>query len=108
MTLSNRAVSHLQRIVGDAPPPADRYVLGDTVGRGGMGVVYCAFDTALQRDVAIKLLEANNGVPAEVVDRLRREAGILAQLEHPGIVPVYDVGALEDGRAFYVMRLVRG
>jgi eukaryotic-like serine/threonine-protein kinase len=108
MTLSNRAVSHLQGLMGDDFVAKQRYELRDVVGRGGMGVVYRALDTSLQREVAVKLLDAKHTLAREVLDRLRREAGILAHLEHPGIVPVYDVGEFDDGRAFYVMRLVRG
>src|SRR5688572_5737889 len=100
MTLSNRAVSHLQGLMSEASVTPERYVLGDLVGRGGMGVVYRAFDHALQRDVAIKLLDANSAsahaLAPETVERLRREAGILAQLEHPGIVPVHDIGMFDD------------
>jgi serine/threonine protein kinase len=71
-----------------------------------MGVVYRARDRALSRDVAIKVLAPTGDADAEV--RLRREAHILAALEHPGIVAIHDVGVLADGRPFYVMALVRG
>lgn len=108
MTLSNRAVSHLQGLVSEAPEPAERYMLGEVVGRGGMGVVHRAHDTVLERDVAIKLLDSTNALTRDIADRLRREAGILARLDHPGIVAVHDMGVFEDGRAYYVMRLVRG
>ncbi|MBC8087726.1 MAG: serine/threonine protein kinase [Phycisphaerae bacterium] len=94
--------------MSDASIPTERYVLGEMVGRGGMGVVYRATDTALEREVAIKILDENNRPAVDIADRLQREAGILAQLEHPGIVPVHDIGVFGHGRAFYVMRLVRG
>jgi serine/threonine protein kinase len=71
-----------------------------------MGVVYRAHDVELQRDVAMKVLRAGADVP-DLVRRLQREARVLAALEHPGIVPVHDVGIV-DGDAFYVMKLVRG
>jgi serine/threonine-protein kinase len=72
-----------------------------------MATVYRASDRALGREVALKVLkpEASTGALAE---RLRREARILARLEHPGIVPLHDAGTLADGRVFYVMKLVRG
>jgi serine/threonine protein kinase len=72
-----------------------------------MGAVYTAFDRRLEREVALKV---SNGVSAEssLDERLRREAAVLARLEHPGIVPVHDAGELADGRWFYVMKLVRG
>jgi serine/threonine protein kinase len=73
-----------------------RYRLVEEIGRGGMGVVYRAEDPELGRSVAIKVLEGGN------------EARVLASLEHPGIVPVYEAGVLPDGRSYYAMKLVRG
>ena len=70
-------------------------------------VVWRANDRELERDVAIKVLAEH--VDGEVIaSRLQREARILARLEHPGIVAVHDSGMLDDGRPWYVMRLVRG
>jgi serine/threonine-protein kinase len=77
-----------------------RYELISTLGRGGMGVVYLARDTALDREVALKIFDR----PAGDVN----EARIIARLEHPGIVPVHDLGELPDGRFFYAMKRVRG
>ncbi|MEO7997492.1 MAG: serine/threonine-protein kinase, partial [Gemmatimonadaceae bacterium] len=108
MTLSNRAVSRLQQLVSHAPVPPARYTLHEVIGQGGMGTVYRAHDVQLGRDVAFKVLDERGALSADASDRLQREATILAQLEHPGIVPVHDVGELENGSAFYVMRLVRG
>jgi serine/threonine protein kinase len=71
-----------------------------------MGAVYRVRDTALERDVAMKVL-SGAADPASR-SRLEAEARVLAQLEHPGLVPVHDVGALPDGRMFYVMKLVHG
>ena len=72
-----------------------------------MGTVYAAIDTALDREVAIKV--SNAVASAAFERRLATEAKILARLEHPGIVPVHDdVGRLADGRLFYVMKLVHG
>ena len=72
-----------------------------------MGTVYRARDRRLARDVALKVMNAPAPAPGEV-ERMRDEARILARLEHPGIVPVHDLGTLPDGRLFYVMKLVRG
>src|SRR5215471_6476533 len=72
-----------------------------------MGTVYHGRDRQLDRAVAIKVLAATK-VDAADVARLQQEARILARLEHPGIVPVYDLGQLDDGRVFYVMKLVQG
>jgi len=85
----------------------DRYAPRELVGRGGMGEVYRARDERLGRDVALKVLAAE-ATPGEHAERLRREARVLAQLDHPGIVPVHDSGALDDGRTFHVMRFVEG
>jgi serine/threonine-protein kinase len=82
-------------------------VLGE-LGRGGMGVVYEAEQESLGRRVALKVLPA--GTPAEGA-RVRRfllEAEVNSHLEHPGIVPVHDLRRDDQGRPFYVMRLVRG
>jgi serine/threonine protein kinase len=77
-----------------------RYELISTLGRGGMGVVYLARDTALDREVALKIFDRPAGDA--------NEARIIARLEHPGIVPVHDFGELPDGRFFYAMKRVRG
>ena len=77
-----------------------RYEIVSTLGRGGMGVVYLARDTALDREVALKIFDRP---PGEA-----NEARIIARLEHPGIVPVHDFGELPDGRLFYAMKRVRG
>ena len=70
-----------------------------------MGVVYAARDRELDREVALKVI-APEVADADSATRLRREARIIARLEHPGIVPVHDVGTLPDGRVFYAMKLV--
>lgn len=106
--LSDRSVVLLQQLISTNPTASERYTLHEMIGRGGMGTVYRAHDEKLQRDVAFKVLDERFAISVEASARLRREASILARLEHPGIVPVYDVGDLEDGRAFHVMRLVRG
>lgn len=72
-----------------------------------MGAVYLAEDVTLGRQVAIKVLHPEMASP-EAVARMLREARTLAALEHPGIVPVHDAGLLADGRAFCVMKWVRG
>jgi serine/threonine protein kinase len=105
--LSNDVVDHL-RVVATWPElPGDRYVIERPIGRGGMGTVYVARDTVLERDVAVKVSNAP-AAGSGLDDRLRQEARVLARLEHPGIVPVHDAGLLADGRLFYVMKLVHG
>jgi serine/threonine protein kinase len=105
--LSDAAIRHLQ-MVADVPDLTHtRYEISHPLGNGGMGTVYAARDLSLDRLVALKVVRTF-AAPAGMVDRLLREARILARLEHPGIVPVHDVGALPDGRAFYTMKLVQG
>ena len=104
--LQDAAIARLQAVANWPEFGDGRYTVVDEIGRGGMGVVYLARDDRLAREVAIKV---SNGVPgAEVERRLNDEARILASLEHPGIVPIHDVGRLADGRLFYVMKRVRG
>src|ERR1700682_4667415 len=105
--LSDRA---LERLCDAADLPdlsGTHYRLLDRVARGGMGVVYTAEDERLQRRVALKVLDLP-GAAGDLANRLIREARVLARLEHPGIVPVHDVGTLADGRVFYTMKFVEG
>jgi len=104
--LTPGAVGRLRDLMAKAELP-DRYRLVEVVGRGGMGVVWRGYDRVLEREVAIKLL-AEHVEGEAFVARMERESRILARLEHPGIVAVHDAGLLADGRAWYVMRLVRG
>src|SRR5882762_309202 len=105
--LSNNVLERLRR-GAEAPDLAGtRYRLLDRIARGGMGVVYAAEDENLQRRVALKVLDVP-GTDGDLASRLTREARVLAALEHPGIVPVHDVGTLADGRVFYTMKFVVG
>lgn len=85
----------------------DRYEVIALLGRGGMAAVYRARDTALQRDVALKVLYPQFLADVSLVERFRREAVLAARLDHPGIVPIYDVGEF-NGLAFIAMRLLDG
>src|SRR4029077_14880345 len=78
------------------------------VGRGGMGVVYRARDTALDRDVAVKLLSDRYAAESPADMRFLSEARITGQLQHPGIPAVHQVGTLPDGRPFLAMKLIKG
>lgn len=104
--ISDRAIEKLREAA--AWPELDaRYEITGVAGRGGMGTVYRARDHVLDRDVAVKVLDVADARGSRAA-RLQREAHILARLDHPAIVPVHDAGVLPDGRAFYVMKLVRG
>jgi serine/threonine protein kinase len=94
--LSDSIISHLLDVIAAADLAGTRYLLKEEIGRGGMGIVYCARDILLDRNVALKVLNSTE------------EALTLASLEHPGIVPVHDVDTLPDGRIFYAMKLIQG
>jgi len=105
--LSDKAVDRLRQNASAPDLSGTCYQLLERVARGGMGVVYAALDEMLDRRVALKVLD----VPVadgDLARRLNREARVLARLEHPGIVPVHDVGTLADGRVFYTMKFVEG
>ncbi len=87
-----------------------RYIVLEQLGRGGMGVVYKAYDPDLDRKIALKLLSTRRGSESRgdrARERLLREAKALAQLSHPNVVSAYDVGTLDDD-VFVAMELVEG
>jgi serine/threonine protein kinase len=87
-----------------------RYLVLSSIGAGGMGVVFAAYDPQLDRKVALKLLRANMaGANAkEARTRLKREAQAIAQLNHPNVVGVYDVGTTDDDDVYIAMEFVEG
>jgi serine/threonine-protein kinase len=85
---------------------AERYERGEPLGAGGMGVVQAWRDRATGREVAMKTVRAPDAPGAAL--RFAREARVQAQLEHPSIVPVYDVGIDPDGALYFTMKRVRG
>ncbi|MCK5941129.1 MAG: serine/threonine protein kinase, partial [Planctomycetes bacterium] len=94
----------------ELPGRAERYQLRGEIGRGGMGLVMCAYDPSLGRDVALKSLAQSQGASPSP-RRLRRflhEARVLARLQHPGIVTVHEVGVGTDGTPYFTMPLVEG
>ncbi|MFN0252042.1 MAG: protein kinase domain-containing protein [Kofleriaceae bacterium] len=107
--LSPSQVTHLPKknyTVGDR---VGRYLVLSTLGTGGMGVVFSAYDPQLDRKVALKLLRSGLQITTtDAQKRLRREAQAIAQLSHPNVVAVYDVGATEDGDLYIAMEFVEG
>ena len=85
-----------------------RYQFLGEIARGGMGAVLKGRDADLGRDLAIKVLLAEYHDDPEVVRRFVEEAQIGGQLQHPGIVPVYELGQFADRRPFFTMKLVQG
>ncbi|EMI56632.1 serine/threonine-protein kinase, partial [Rhodopirellula sallentina] len=99
---------------GDSPAPLPRlgdtigpYVLTSILGRGGMGIVYRATDTRLDRSVAIKMLSLHDRQSHVLVERFQREAKAVAALTHPHIVELFDIGVFK-GMPFVVMEHLRG
>jgi WD40 repeat protein len=76
--------------------------------RGGLGEIFLAFDTELNREVALKELQSHRAHDTDSQARFLFEAEITGRLEHPGIVPVYSLGRHADGRPYYAMRLIEG
>ncbi len=86
-----------------------RYTLSRLHGQGGLGRVWVARDNDLNREVALKELQTDRAANTDSQTRFLREAQITGQLEHPNIVPVYELGRRSaDGQPFYTMRLLRG
>jgi len=105
----------LAKAVGDGP--RHRYVMRAEIGRGGMGAVYEVFDTDLRRTLAMKVALAGKGKRAEpgsgssdqaLLARFLEEAQVTGQLDHPGIVPLHEVGMDQTGQIYFTMRLVKG
>lgn len=105
--VSDKSLKHLLTVANGPDFRATKYRIVEEISRGGMGTVYRAEDTELDRQIAIKVLSTPE-TNSDMAKRMVREAQIIARLEHPGIVPVHDVGLLADGRVFYAMKLVRG
>ncbi len=90
------------------PKGRGTYNLMGEIARGGMGVILKGHDTDLGRDVAMKVLSKHLAERPEVVQRFVEEAQIGGQLQHPGIVPVYELGLMADERPYFTMKLVKG
>jgi serine/threonine-protein kinase len=91
---------------GSLVKPPDRYVMRTLLGRGGMGEVWLARDVRIERDIAIKLMRRDRSQGDEAVARFLREARVQGRLEHPGIVPVHDLG--EQDAPYFAMKRLAG
>src|SRR3954470_23029924 len=88
-------------------PGTFRYDLIEEIARGGMGVVYRAVQHGSQRQVAVKMILAEQAATPGMMERFRAEAEAVASLEHPHILPIYEIGE-SGGRLFYSMKLADG
>ena len=113
---ATQAFTPTVRVSGSSDTPAigvgaiidNKYRVDAIVGQGGMGAVFRAWDVRLERDVAIKVVRGDLLADPDSRERFRRESQIVARLQHPSIVTVFDYGALRDGAAFLVMEFVPG
>ncbi len=85
-----------------------RYKVLKLLGSGGMGEVWRVWDPSLRREVALKIMNQRSTQATRRLARFLAEAQATAQLQHPGVVPVYDHGQLPDGRPYYTMKVIEG
>jgi serine/threonine-protein kinase len=103
---SPRAVA--PTVVGGSTSAGTRFLILRPHAKGGLGQVFVARDTELNRDVALKEIQDQFAFEPRFRSRFEFEAEVTGGLEHPGIVPVYGLGHLPDGRPFYAMRFIKG
>ncbi|MBN1673592.1 MAG: protein kinase [Kiritimatiellae bacterium] len=89
-------------------PQARRYEVGEVIAKGGMGAILRAVDSNLRRHVALKVVPDPSRMGKVELLRFIREAQVTSQLQHPGIVPIYELGAGAEGHLFYTMKLIDG
>ncbi len=87
---------------------SERYESRRTLGAGGMGEVKLCHDSLIGRDVAVKVMHSGFGTDSDARSRFLREARVQGQLEHPSVVPVYDLGRNAQGEPFFTMKRVKG
>ena len=90
------------------PATAGRFVITGEIARGGMGIIYRGHDPDLGRDLAIKVLKPEWADQPDIAAMFLGEARICGRLQHPGIVPIHEVGMMGDGSPFIAMKLVEG
>jgi serine/threonine protein kinase len=104
---SPRAEGPPQAVLDTEPPAVPGYRILGELGRGGMGVVYQARQVALQRTVALKMVQTGTHVGPKELARFRAEAGVIARLQHPNIVQIYDIGEA-GGRPYFALEFLAG
>jgi serine/threonine protein kinase len=102
------AVPSRESPVTGSPGDRRRYTIGNTVAHGGMGTILHARDLNLRRTVAMKVILPGKEDSEQYTLRFMQEAQLTAQLEHPNIVPVHELGTSEQGKPFYTMKFVQG
>jgi len=112
MNLPDPVLEHLSRLIVEDHSPlglnlGKRYLIQSRIARGGMGEVFLARDLTLDRNIAIKIL-AKELCQDSWTQRFRDEARTMSRIDHPGVVPVHDLGSMPDGRLFYAMSYVEG
>jgi formylglycine-generating enzyme required for sulfatase activity/serine/threonine protein kinase/tetratricopeptide (TPR) repeat protein len=109
-SLRPRKLQSTQELSANAGPVdfSHDYVTLDKLGEGGMGTVHLARQVALKRDVALKQIHHRSSRQSSVRDEFLTEAVLTGKLEHPNIVPIYEVGESEGGDLFYAMKNVKG
>lgn len=85
-----------------------RYRIEDVIGQGGMGLVFRAVQTSVQRPVAVKTLNPALAAAPQFFERFKREAEVASRLRHPNVITIYDFGRTQDGTCYYVMELLEG
>ena len=97
-----------QTVAAASAPVISEFELLGEIGRGGMGIVYRAHDSAVNRQVAIKVLQDRYRGNAEAIARFVEEGQVTGQLQHPGVPAIHKIGVLPDGSPFLAMKLIRG
>jgi serine/threonine protein kinase len=85
-----------------------RYKIESVLGQGGMGMVFRATQTSVQRPVAVKTLNPSLAAAPQFFERFRREAEIASRLRHPNVITIFDFGRAPDGTCYFVMELLQG
>lgn len=111
LVINSRAVRDNRKLaptIGGKPPTLADYELLSVLGEGGMGVVYTARQASIDRTVAVKMLKPGMAGNRDLQQKFLAEAVVTGDLDHPNIVPMYDLGKNEGGDLFYAMKRVQG